>query len=137
MTDRELMQQALDALEWNLPVIEDYGNKEQSQRQHKAITALRDRLVKPHIKVEGPMHVVCQCDKCKAGETKKMHPEMRKMWEDYFDKCFKEYDKHLRPWFGLTEIEIVDIEAEELTSASSETFSFARAIEDKLREKNT
>jgi hypothetical protein len=41
-----------------------------------------------------------------------------------------------RPWVGLTEIEIVDIEAEELTSASSETFSFARAIENKLREKN-
>ena len=62
---------------------------------------------------------------------------MRKMWEDYFDKCFKEYDKHLRQWVGLTEIEIVDIEAEELTSASSETFSFARAIEYKLKEKNT
>jgi hypothetical protein len=40
-------------------------------------------------------------------------------------------------WVGLTEIEIVDIEAEELTSASSETFSFARAIEYKLKEKNT
>ena len=39
-------------------------------------------------------------------------------------------------WVGLTEIEIVDIEADELTSASSETFSFARAIENKLREKN-
>jgi len=41
-----------------------------------------------------------------------------------------------KAWVGLTEIEIVDIEAEELTSASSETFSFARAIENKLREKN-
>jgi hypothetical protein len=54
MTDRELMQQALDALEWNLPVIEDYGNKEQSKIQHKAITALRDRLAQPekHIKAK-------------------------------------------------------------------------------------
>jgi hypothetical protein len=42
-----------------------------------------------------------------------------------------------REWVGLTEIEICDIEAEELTSASSETFSFARAIEAKLKEKNT
>ncbi len=41
-----------------------------------------------------------------------------------------------RPWVGLTEIEICDIEADELTSASSETFSFARAIEAKLKEKN-
>ena len=39
-------------------------------------------------------------------------------------------------WVGLTEIEICDIEADELTSASSETFSFARAIEAKLKEKN-
>jgi len=46
-------------------------------------------------------------------------------------------NKARRPWVGLTEIEIVDIEAEELTSASSETFSFARAIEYKLKEKNT
>lgn len=27
MTDRELIQQALDALKWNLSVIEDYGDK--------------------------------------------------------------------------------------------------------------
>ena len=39
-------------------------------------------------------------------------------------------------WVGLTEIEICDIEADELTSANSETFSFARAIEAKLKERN-
>ena len=42
-----------------------------------------------------------------------------------------------RGWVGLTEIEICDIEADELTSASSETFASARAIEAKLKEKNT
>jgi hypothetical protein len=42
-----------------------------------------------------------------------------------------------KQWIGLTEIEICDIEADELTSANSETFSFARAIEAKLKEKNT
>jgi hypothetical protein len=47
MTDRELMQQALAALEWNLTVIEDYGDKEQLQAQYKAITALSDRLAQP------------------------------------------------------------------------------------------
>ncbi len=41
-----------------------------------------------------------------------------------------------KQWVGLTEIEICDIEADELTSATSETFSFARAIEAKLKEKN-
>jgi hypothetical protein len=39
-------------------------------------------------------------------------------------------------WVGLTEIEICDIEVDELPSASCETFSFARAIEEKLKEKN-
>lgn len=47
MTDRELMQRALEALEWNLPVIEDYGDHEQLNRQHQAITALRERLAQP------------------------------------------------------------------------------------------
>jgi hypothetical protein len=46
-------------------------------------------------------------------------------------------EEEKREWVGLTEIEICDIEADELTSASSETFSFARAIEAKLKEKNT
>jgi len=42
-----------------------------------------------------------------------------------------------RQWIGLTEIEICDIEVDELPSASSETFSFARAIEARLKEKNS
>ena len=42
-----------------------------------------------------------------------------------------------RQWIGLTAEEICDIEADELTSASSETFEFARAIEAKLKEKNS
>ena len=37
----DAMKQALEALEWNLPVIEDYGDHEQLGRQHRAITALR------------------------------------------------------------------------------------------------
>ena len=37
----DAMKQALEALEWNLPVIEDYGDHEQLGRQYRAITALR------------------------------------------------------------------------------------------------
>jgi len=48
MTDRALLQQALDALEWNLPVIEDYGDHEQLNRQHRAIIVLRKRLAQPN-----------------------------------------------------------------------------------------
>jgi hypothetical protein len=46
-TLREAAQQALEALEWNLAPIEDFGDKEQLHRQHKAITALRAALAEP------------------------------------------------------------------------------------------
>jgi len=38
------MKQALEALELNLPIIEDYGDKEQFNRQHNAIASLYDAL---------------------------------------------------------------------------------------------
>jgi len=60
MTDRAIMQQALDALEANL------GNW---AAKTKAIAALHERLAQP--------------------EQKPMHPTLQKMWEDYFDKCYK------------------------------------------------
>lgn len=45
MTDlREAAQMALDALEHGLPTIEDFGDKEQLQIQHKAISALYEAL---------------------------------------------------------------------------------------------
>jgi hypothetical protein len=34
-------------LEWNLPVLEDYGDKDQLDLQHKAITALYTALAEP------------------------------------------------------------------------------------------
>lgn len=69
----------------------------------------------------------------KADAAKKMHPEMRKMWEDYFDKCFKEYDKHLRPWTKLTVREIEWC----FDDANNDLIGAARNIEFKLKEKNT
>lgn len=41
----------------------------------------------------------------KADATKKMHPEIRKFFEDYFDKCFKEYQERVRPWVGIAQPE--------------------------------
>lgn len=42
----EAMKQALEALEWNLPVVEDWGGKDNLSLQHKAITALRQAIEK-------------------------------------------------------------------------------------------
>jgi hypothetical protein len=47
MTDHELFEKMLFALEWNLPVIEDHGEKEQLSLQHKSIIVLRERLAQP------------------------------------------------------------------------------------------
>ena len=66
-------------------------------------------------------------------------PMTRAEWEAWVEKAWDTAVKTAqepKEWVGLTEIEICDIEADELTSASSETFSFARAIEAKLKEKN-
>jgi len=61
-------------------------------------------------------------------------PMTKTEWMNWLEKAWDEAQQ--REWIGLTEIEICDIEADELTSANSETFSFARAIEAKLKEKN-
>jgi conjugal transfer/entry exclusion protein len=38
-----------------------------------------------------------------AEKQKPMHPELRKMWEDYFDKCFRDSPPQRQP---LTEEEL-------------------------------
>jgi hypothetical protein len=69
----------------------------------------------------------------KADATKKMHPEIRKFFEDYFDKCFKEYQEHVRPWVGLTDEEVDALQ----DFAYADDVEFVRHIEAKLKEKNT
>jgi hypothetical protein len=62
-----------------------------------------------------------------------MHPEIKKLYEDYFDKCFRESSPPQRTWVGLTDEEISKVDWK-----SNETLhEFARAIEAKLKEKNT
>ena len=59
-----------------------------------------------------------------------MHPEMKKMYEDYFDKCFRESSAQQRPWIGLTDDEIEHLR-------NDQPWWMVRDIEAKLREKNT
>ena len=67
-----------------------------------------------------------------------MHPEIKKMYEDYFDKCFRELSAQQRPWVGLTEDEITKLHHEIKTQlmGTYKTEDIYRAIETKLREKN-
>ena len=63
---------------------------------------------------------------------KPMHPEMKKMYEDYFDKCFRESSAPpRREWVGLTD---ADFEKEKFVDYNfTAGASFAEA---KLKEKN-
>ena len=99
----EAMKQALEALEESHP-----------EAYRHAITSLRqaiEQAEKPFYKVEGPLHVVCQCDKCKA------QPQ--------------------REWVGLTDEERMDILLNLNWDKKLSHMDTALAIEAKLKEKNT
>ena len=114
MTKDEALKLALEALE----TAEIDGNCE-----YEATEIIRKTLAQP--------------------EQKPMHPEMRKMWEDHFDKCFRDdqFEKCFlaqpaqRTWVGLTDGVMCDI-AIEHGLMSIDWIDFARAIEAKLKEKN-
>jgi hypothetical protein len=66
----------------------------------------------------------------------RMHPEVKKMYEDYFDKCFRESSAQQRPWVGLTDEEITEIRLK-MFDAVATNYEAYRAIEAKLKEKNS
>jgi phage host-nuclease inhibitor protein Gam len=78
----------------------------------------------PSMKVEGPLHVVCQCDKCKAQIA--------------FNSEVVGYVSPQRTWVGLTDEEIKRMGKLDLDSNYFGIwYDFAKAIEAKLKEKNT
>ena len=88
------------------------------------------------MKVEGPLHVVCQCDKCKAEKQ-----EPVAWWNDtgtHIDLNVSGRGNPLytrppqREWVGLTDEQIDEIWRTHLHRDSR-----VRAIEAKLKEKNT
>jgi hypothetical protein len=107
------------------------------------------------MKVEGPLHVVCQCDKCKTESQEPM------AWMDgngnlfpfvwnvgiqqgskYLDETLTPLYTHplQRTWVGLTDYEIGVCSTEAAMNRSGMVggaVTFARAIEAKLREKNS
>ena len=58
----------------------------------------------------------------------------RKPSRNFDDDDIQDY---VRPWVGLTDVEIVDIMDAELTTQNTEHFALCQAIEAKLKEKNT
>lgn len=116
MTDRELMQKALGIMEW-ISGLESTPLVVKSE----FLNALRARLAQPE-----PEPVACDCDSpawCK--QYKKCHRAMLG-FEPYVAPPQRE-------WQGLTDEEIVEV----WKNASGYDLDFARAIEAKLKEKNT
>jgi hypothetical protein len=126
MTDRELMQMALAALEDADQLLEDEGYSHALQQE--ALKALRDRLAQPEPK---PLAWLNTEDWIVTREPP---------WADYEEPDPKQLEYMVplyrippkREWVGLTwdEIDQLSIGKEDAV------FNFARAIEAKLKEKN-
>ena len=69
-------------------------------------------------------------DKTSESVHKPMHPQLKAMLEEYFDKCFAESAPQ-RTWVGLTDDEMQDL------WDRYAHMEMMRAIEAKLKEKNT
>ena len=148
MTDRELMQKALEALE---PYAILYGHIQQ------VVTALRERLAQPE-----PAPGYCKhCQQYTIEEPLPAQPEQEPVVWMYQDKSTHEvrFQKHMRgfvdhgatyetplyttpprrEWVGLTEEEqeaLWDEAVDRQEHFCSQYGEFADAIEAKLKEKN-
>ena len=123
---RKAAQMALDALEHGLPIIEDFGGKEQLQLQHKAIAvlyeALRAALAQPEQEPVAWMHTTATGD---VYFRKKPH-----------DKVFNPQPVYTaspqREWQGLTDEELLDI----ADMAYANDLELLQTLQAKLKEKN-
>ena len=82
-TLREAAQMALDALEHGLPIIEDFGTKEQLQLQHKAIAALYEAL-RAALAAKEPEPLPAKSKGALSHEENKQHNKkiLEKFYED-------------------------------------------------------
>jgi len=161
---RAVEQQVLAVLEWNLPLIEDFGDKEQLHEQHKAIETLRAKL-SAHEPYKQPEDNRLLMQAYRAIHEKQPEPEpVAWMWDVYngagyssrgigFQQTDIPFAKHTplyiappqREWQGLTDKEIL---ADEVLRyhfglnggagpVSKKGKAVIEAVTSKLKEKNT
>ena len=118
MIKDKALRLALEALgnSWTEP------NNEQYEIEKNAITAIKAALEakdETSMKVEGPLHVICQCDKCK--------PQIA------FNAEVVGYVAPQRTWVGLTMDELATL----VVKTVGYPIKLAESIEAKIKEKNT
>jgi hypothetical protein len=72
-----------------------------------------------------------------APVHKPLHPEIKKMYEDFFDKWFRESSAAQRTWVGLTEQERGKVYSDWRWGSNADNLVLCKCIEAKLKEKNT
>jgi hypothetical protein len=96
------------------------------------MTGYESKKAAAQAKLEGPLHVVCQCDKCKKKAAQdKLHEQYDDMYVVYLNGVYD--GKKQRPWVGLTDEEIAAFDWNHAVVDAE----CVRAIEAKLKEKNT
>jgi hypothetical protein len=131
------------ALQLALEALEEISMGGDPRRADLAITAIKAALEAK----DEPWEQFCDSHcvwtdhhpDCKLAQQeakdKPMHPEIKKLYEDYFDKCFRESSPLQRTWVGLTQAEI-DYQAKKDDHGVYFAFG-ALWAEAKLKEKNT
>ena len=131
MTDRELLQQALDALESSRVFVtskEKINHPEGTEWYDGRIAALRDRLAQPEQKPVAWMYT----SQYKGNESYITRYQTDLTTYKAVD-VWPLYTIPLqRPWVGLTDEELI-----ELSESGLYLWELWRAIEAKLKEKNT
>jgi hypothetical protein len=137
------------------PEDEAFEDIERRQGGFKAKQAMAaDKLQRPAqtMKVEGPVHVVCQCEKCKAQPaqepvawtlllTDEHHGIIGKAGKKFIGapECYQRVDVYTTPpkreWVGLTQKEVQEIHDTYHKRMGPQ--EFASMLEAKLKEKNT
>jgi len=112
------------------------------------MTGYESKKAAAQAKVEGPIHVVCQCDKCKAAAQAKVAPNKETLvkrlrdtasrgvsvWGDLMLEAADALEQPLRrPWVGLTEEDRREIF--DATERDDRGY-VATLVEAKLKEKN-
>jgi hypothetical protein len=131
MTKEEALKLALEALEWTLPLIEDFGNKEQLNKQHKAIASLYEVQAQPAQKTATGIQYA-QGIPFFIPPAAQPAQEPDELTIAYMSGLYA--GKKKRPWTGLTDEQFT--EAARLAESGNYLVAFQR-IQQWLKEKNS